>query len=128
MDASQDTAGSPTVDIIDDDEAVRFALMLLMETCGWQARTYGSVEEFLETHGEHPRPDCLILDLNMKGLTGADLIERIHPDAPIIVITGYADSPLADRARRAGVRALLRKPFSDDVLIGHIREALGSAA
>lgn len=118
----------PLVYIVDDDEAVRFALVLLVSTCGWESRAYGSVEEFRAAMTSDPHSGCLVLDLNMPGLTGADLLESVNAELPIIVITGYADSPLADRARRAGVRAILKKPFSDQVLIGHIREALAAAA
>ena len=114
--------------IVDDDEAVRFALILLIETCGWQANACESVEEFARIYGANPRPGCLVLDLNMQGATGADLVETLDPALPVIVITGYADSPLAERARRAGVRAILRKPFNDQLLVGHIREALTAAA
>lgn len=128
MNSDSSAQTEETVHIVDDDEAVRFALILLVETCGWHAQAYGSVEEFMSTQGSTPSRGCLVLDLNMPGLTGADLLEQITPAFPVIVITGYADSPLADRARKSGVRALLRKPFSDQVLIGHIREALATAA
>lgn len=115
----------PTVFIVDDDDAIRFAISMLVETCGWKARTYASVEEFVEAHAKTREPGCLVLDLNMPEVTGADLLEQTPPWLPVIVITGYADSPLAERARRAGVRAVLKKPFSDELLLGHIRQALG---
>lgn len=114
----------PTVFIVDDDDAIRFAISMLVETCGWKARTYATAEEFVETQGETREPGCLVLDLNMPGTTGADLLEQTPPWLPVIVITGYADSPLAERARRAGARAVLKKPFSDELLLGHIRQAL----
>lgn len=114
----------PTVFIVDDDDAIRFAIGLLVETCGWKARTYATAEEFVETQEEIREPGCVVLDLNMPGTTGADLLEQTPPRLPVIVITGYADSPLAERARRAGVRAVLKKPFSDELLLGHIRQAL----
>ena len=121
---SADKEKVPMVYIVDDDDAVRFALVLLVGTCGWQSRAYGSVEEFTRDRTADPHPGCLVLDLNMSGTTGADLLESLDSALPAIVITGYADSPLADRARQAGARAILKKPFSDQVLLGHIREAL----
>lgn len=115
----------PTVFIVDDDEAIRFAISMLVETCGWRARAYGSAEEFLKAHGESREAGCLVLDLNMPEVSGAELLEKTAMWLPVIVITGYADSPLAKRAREAGVRAVLKKPFSDELLLGHIRQALG---
>lgn len=120
-----DNSQPPTVFIVDDDDAIRFAISMLVETCGWQARAYGSVREFLEAHGESREKGCLVLDLNMPGISGAELLEKTTMWLPVIVITGYADSPLAKRAREAGVRAVLKKPFSDELLLGHIRQALG---
>jgi len=113
--------------IVDDDEAVRFATGMLVETCGWEAESYASAEDFLRAHATDHAPGCLVLDLNMPGMSGADLVEELAQKAywlPIIVVTGFADSPLAGRARRAGVRAVLKKPFNDQLLLGHIRQAL----
>ncbi|MEJ2761269.1 MAG: response regulator [Gammaproteobacteria bacterium] len=63
-------------------------------------------------------------------MSGADLVEELAQTSywlPIIVVTGFADSPLAGRVRRAGVRAVLKKPFNDQLLLGHIRQALSQA-
>lgn len=117
-------ATAPVVYIVDDDDAVRFALQLLVESCGWNTRSYASAEEFIQDKSVTPNAGCLVLDLNMQGTSGADLLEAMDPAMPVIVITGYAESPLAERARRAGVRAILKKPFSDQLILGHIREAL----
>lgn len=119
--------GTPVIYIVDDDEAVRFALSLLVGTCGWEFRAFGSVDEFTADQDSDPHAGCLVLDLNMPGKTGADLLEQLNPPMPAIVITGFSDSNLAERARRAGARAVLKKPFSDEVLLGHIREALKAA-
>lgn len=118
----------PLVYIVDDDDAVRFAVALLVSTCGWEPRAFGSVEDFNAARNAEPTVACLVLDLNMPGTSGADLLESLSPPLPAIVITGHTDSPLAERARRAGARTILKKPFSDQVLIGHIRAALAQAA
>ena len=125
---TQTTASTPVIYIVDDDDAVRFALSLLLETCGWESRAFKSVDEFKSAYREDAGISCLVLDLNMPGITGADLLESLESHIPVIVVTGNADSLLAERARRAGVRAILSKPFSDQVLLGHIREALQAAA
>lgn len=122
------TTPSPKIYIVDDDEAVRFAISLLVQTCGWEVECFASAEEFLQAHdGQNEQNCCLVLDLNMPGMTGADLVEKMMEFSqwlPIIVVTGYPDSTLAGRARRAGVRAILKKPFNDQLLLGHIRQAL----
>lgn len=124
---------SPTVFIVDDDEAVRYAISMLVESCGWQAEEYASAEEFLEilparhSNGHGTGKNCLVVDLNMPGMDGADLVETLVARSwwlPIIVVTGYNDGPLAGRARRAGVQTILKKPFNDQLLLGHIRRAL----
>lgn len=124
--AIQLTDEIPTVHIIDDDDAVRFALTMLVQTCGWHAISYASVDDFLARPGDASAPGCVILDLNMEGMTGADLLEGHKPSMPVIVITGYPDSPLTERARHAGVQVVLAKPFNDQVLLGHIEHALGA--
>jgi FixJ family two-component response regulator len=119
---------SPLIFIVDDDEAVRLAVGMLVESCGWQARTCASAEEFLSLRIPDDKPNCLLIDLDMPGTTGAELLERLEADGrwlPTIVVTGFADSNLAARARRTGVRAVVKKPFNDQLLIEHIREALG---
>lgn len=118
---------NPTILIVDDDEAVRFAISLLVQTCGWAAKEFGSAEEFLDGHDGKHESCCLVMDLNMPGMSGADLVEELLNTSrwlPVIVVTGFPDSPLAARVRRAGVRAVLKKPFNDQLLLGHIRQAL----
>jgi FixJ family two-component response regulator len=118
----------PLVFIVDDDEAVRLAIGMLVESCGWRAWPCASAEEFLAMPVADEDCACLLLDLDMPGMTGADLLERLEAESrwlPTIVVTGFVDSLLAARARRPGVRAILKKPFNDQLLIGHIREVLG---
>lgn len=117
----------PKVFIVDDDEAVRFAIAMLVESCGWQAEGYASARDFMQEHHSSQEPGCLVLDLNMPDMDGADMVDELMATShwlPIIVVTGFADGPLAGRVRRAGVRAVLKKPFNDQLLLGHIRQAL----
>lgn len=118
---------TPTVFIVDDDEAVRFAITMLVESCGWKAEEYASAEEFLQSYQTDGKNGCLVMDLNMPGMNGAELVEKLMVSShwlPVIVVTGFAESKLAGRAREAGVRAILKKPFNDHLLLGHIRKAL----
>ena len=118
-----------TIHIVDDDEAVRFALRMLVESCGWQARVYGSAAEYLGAPLPAAGPACLVLDLDMPGMNGVELLQQLTAERralPTVVITGFADSPLAARARHAGVRTLLKKPFGDQSFVESVRAALGA--
>src|SRR2546426_8976828 len=115
-----------TVFVVDDDISVRESLELLIGCAGWQPETFASAQEFLA----RPRvraPSCLVLDVSLPGLNGLDLQKRIaaeRPDMPIIFITGYGDVPKTVQAMKAGAVEFLTKPFSDDVLLSAIRQAV----
>ena len=117
---------TPIVFVVDDDISVREALELLIRSEGWQAETFASAQGFLA----HPRvlaPCCLILDVALPGLNGLDLQKRIaadRSDMPIIFITGYGDIPTTVQAMKAGAVEFLTKPFSDEVLLGAVRQAI----
>ena len=116
---------SPIVFVVDDDVSVRESLELLIQHEGWQVKTFASGQEFLD----HPRvalPSCLILDISLPGLNGLDLQQRLgaEPDMPIIFITGHGDIPMTVRAMKGGAAEFLTKPFSDEVLLNAIRQAL----
>ncbi|MGA2020559.1 MAG: response regulator [Candidatus Sulfotelmatobacter sp.] len=117
---------TPIVFVVDDDVSVRESLELLIRCEGWQPETFASAREFLA----RPRglvPSCLVLDVSLPGLSGLDLQKDIaveRPDMPIIFITGYGDVPMTVQAMKAGAVEFLTKPFSDDVLLSGIRQAL----
>jgi FixJ family two-component response regulator len=117
---------SPIVFIVDDDISVRESLEALIRCAGWQPETFASAQEFLA----RPRvlaPSCLVLDVTLPGLNGLDLQKRVaadRTDMPIIFITGYGDVPMTVQAMKAGAVEFLTKPFSDDVLLGAIRNAI----
>src|SRR5580698_2203350 len=120
------THAPPVVFVVDDDVSVRDSLELLIQCEGWCAETFASASEFLA----HPRrsvPSCLVLDVSMPGLNGLELQKRIandRTDMPIIFITGYGDIPMTVEAMKAGAVEFLTKPFTDDVLLGAIRQAI----
>ena len=117
---------SPIVFVVDDDVSVRESLELLIQNEGWQAETFASAQEFLD----RPRtalPSCLILDVSLPGLNGLDLQQQVaseRTDMPIIFITGHGDIPMTVRAMKAGAVEFLTKPFSDEILLNAIRNAL----
>jgi len=116
----------PTVFVVDDDEAVRASLRLLLKSLGIAAITHGSAAEFLmEYEPEHP--GCIILDVRMPGMSGLELQDELNRRGaiiPIIFITGHGDVPMAVEAMHHGAIDFLQKPFSDKDLTDRIREAL----
>ncbi len=115
----------PIVFVVDDDVSVRESLELLIRNEGWQAETFQSAQEFL-AHARVVAPSCLVLDVTLPGLSGLDLQKRIidRTDMPIIFITGYGDVPMTVQAMKAGAVEFLTKPFSADVLVDAIRNAI----
>ncbi len=119
----------PTVYVVDDDVSVRESLELLLAAVGWEARTFGSAQEFL-SRARAPGPRCLVLDVNLPDLNGLELQERIaddRMDMPIIMITGYGDVPMTVRAMKAGAVEFLTKPFAEETLLGAIANAIDSS-
>lgn len=116
----------PVVFIVDDDAAVRAGLALLVESCGWTVRACASAEEFLVSY-DPGDGGCLVLDLQMPGVSGADLMQILAEQditLPVIIVTAYKDHPMTDRARAAGARAVIAKPFDEGDLVREIEAAL----
>jgi FixJ family two-component response regulator len=116
----------PIVFVVDDDISVRESLELLIASAGWQPEIFASAQEFLH-RPRSPVPNCLILDLSLPDLNGLELQRRIaaeRTDMPIIFITGHGDVPSTVQAMKAGATEFLTKPFSEDALLGAIRQAL----
>jgi FixJ family two-component response regulator len=117
---------SPVVFIVDDDVSVRESLELLLDHEGLGVETFVSAQEFL-TRPAVTVPSCLVLDYSLPGLNGLELQKRLaveRHEMPIIFITGHGDVPMTVQAMKAGAVEFLTKPFSDDVLLRAIRNAL----
>jgi two-component system response regulator FixJ len=116
----------PTVFVVDDDEAVRDALRLLLESAELKAETYPCAQAFLDAY-DPERTGCLVLDLRMPGLSGLDLQERLRENniaLPVIMLTGHGDVPAAVRALKGGAVDFLEKPYDSEMLLGRIRQAI----
>jgi len=116
----------PTVFIVDDDDAVRDSLQVLLECAGFRVESFGSPSAFLESDAPR-RPGCLLVDVRMPEMSGLEVQERLAEAGhvlPVIVMTGHADVPLAVRAMKAGAVDFVEKPFDDEALIKGVRTAL----
>lgn len=116
----------PTVFIVDDDEAVRNSLCLLLKSLKLAAVAYGSAAEFLAAHNPE-LPGCAVLDVRMPGMSGLELqheLNRRGTILPVIFITGHGDVPMAVEAMRHGAFEFLQKPFRDQELIDCIQRAV----
>ncbi len=123
---SLDPRTPSTLYIVDDDHAVRSAITLLAYSMGWQAQPYASAPEFLANYQRSER-DCLVLDLRMPGMNGVELLEELGNRGitiPTVVITAQKDDTLVSRAQTAGASVVLTKPFRNQALIEHIKNAL----
>ena len=120
------------ISIVDDDELVREATKSLVRSLGYTAATFCSAEEFLEL-AQVTATACLITDVQMPGLNGVELQDRLIADGnrmPVIFVTAFPDERLRGQAIRSGAVGYLTKPFSEDHLIECIDLALkgGKAA
>jgi two-component system response regulator FixJ len=113
--------------VVDDDEAVRDSMQVLLESYGIAVEGYSSAREFLP----HSRDssDCVLLDLHMPEMDGLQLLGAIREQGssrPVIMITGRGDDQLNTRARQAGAYTLLNKPVEDDLLLQSIACAVAA--
>jgi two-component system, LuxR family, response regulator FixJ len=120
----------PVVQLIDDDEAVRGALSLLLTSAGLRSRSFPSGEAFLEVAGDLP-PGCIVTDVKMGGIGGLDLFRRLRAMGvhhPVIIITGHGEVPLAVEAMKQGAADFLEKPFGDETFLEAVRRAVSAQA
>jgi len=113
--------------IIDDDEAIRESLRLLLYAEGMRSCAYESAEDFLEKEERPEVYDCMLLDIRMPGIDGLELfriLSKKHLPYPVIFITGHGDIPLAVSAIKLGAYDFLTKPFREGELLEKVRSAI----
>ncbi len=112
--------------LIDDDESVRKAFKRLLRSVNFEAETFGSAEEFLESQKPN-KNSCIIIDIRMPGLTGFDLQRKLKDQGikiPVIVISASDDAQVREQARDLGAVAFFRKPIDDQALLDAIDWAI----
>jgi two-component system response regulator FixJ len=121
-----------TVYVVDDDPAIRSYLETLAKTKGYEAQTFATGDEFL-SHIQGKTGEiagAAVVDVKLPGMNGLELLQKLNElkvQLPVIMITGFADVPLAVEAMRAGAVTFLEKPFEDQDLWQHIEGALAEA-
>jgi len=115
-----------TVFVVDDDAAARESVLALVSLKGVRAQGFASAEEFLAQFNPQ-MTGCLVVDVRMTGMSGLQLLQQLHnrqSTLPAIVITGYADVPMAVKAMQTGATTFLEKPCQDQELWQAIQQAL----
>lgn len=116
----------PTVFVVDDDDAVRDSLTILLESAGYRAKPYGSGRALLEAVGPEAR-GCIIADVRMPGMDGLELQQALAQRGvglPVIIMTGHGDVPIAVRAMKAGAIDFVEKPFAEDAILSAVASAM----
>lgn len=120
---------TPTIFVVDDDEAMRHSLSFLLKSLGLPVECFPSAEAFLA--GRHPhRPGCLVLDVRMPGMSGLELqilLNRAGSTLGIVFLSGHGDIPMAVQAMQDGAVHFLEKPCSDQMLLDQVLRAVESS-
>jgi two-component system response regulator FixJ len=112
--------------VVDDDDAVRDSLRLLLKSAGMACEVFSSAQQFLTTY-EPSQPGCLVLDVRMPGMSGLEMQQELSLRGamiPVIFITGHGDIPMAVEAMQHGAFDFLQKPFRDQELLDRVQRAL----
>jgi len=117
---------APIIFVVDDDASMRRSLGRLLRTAGLESKSFASARDFLE-EDLPDRPACLLLDIQMPGLSGLELqeeLQRSRPSLAVVFLTGHGDVPRTARAMKAGAVDFLQKPISPADLMDAIQRAL----
>lgn len=119
-----------TVFVVDDDDAVRDSLRLLLKSASIPCETFPSAQDFLAQY-QAGQPGCLALDVRMPGMSGLEMQQELNlrgATIPVIFITGHGDIPMAVEAMQHGAFDFLQKPFRDQELLDRVQRALSRDA
>ncbi|MGH8610909.1 MAG: response regulator transcription factor [Gammaproteobacteria bacterium] len=115
--------------IVDDEPGVRQLLCTLCESAGLAAEAWDSAESFLNAYADEPiKARCLVLDFNLPGMSGLDLLSRLEAQGirlPVLLISGVADTAVVVQALKLGIAGFYRKPFETQALLDRILAFVG---
>lgn len=118
-----------TVYLIEDDEAVRDAVSLVLRTAGLRVQVFPTAESFLDVYVPRGEPEVLVVDVRLPRMSGLDLQDRLAGcEAPIVLISGHGDVPMARQALKAGALDFIQKPIDDKVLLATIAQGMRIAS
>lgn len=126
MSQASEESVAPTIYIVDDNDAMRRALELLLGTVGYKTAGFSRPKEFLAQFNTDA-PGCLVLDIRMPEMSGLELqqqLNRLGAMIPVIFISGHADIPMAVQALKEGAFEFIQKPFRDQDLLDRVHHAL----
>jgi FixJ family two-component response regulator len=115
------------IHVVDDDASFRTAMERRLKLAGYEVNTYASGQDLLDLLPDSERPACILLDVQIPGLSGPELQARLlelGSTLPIVFLTGHADTPTTVRAIKAGAEDFLTKPVSSEELIDAIERAM----
>lgn len=125
----QTTSAKPVVHIVDSDQAVCEGIQVLLRGMAYSVCVYPDAEAFLAGLPVDAK-GCLIVEVNLPGISGLELLEQLHErdiHLPVIMLASFSDVPMAVRAMRSGAMDFIDKPFVDRILRARVRQALASA-
>ena len=118
----------PLIAIVDDNDSFRYATMSFIRSLGYAVVQFASAEAFLKSDRLH-ETDCLISDVHMPGMNGVELQGKLIAQGyhlPIIFVTAFPEIKVSAQALAAGAIGFLAKPFSDEMLVACLNEAIGA--
>jgi DNA-binding NtrC family response regulator len=113
--------------VVDDDSSVRESVGSLIRSAGWRVEAFGSARQFLESRWA-AQPGCVVLDLDLPGMSGLELQRMLDPRFSVIFLTGRGDISTSVKAMKAGAQEFLTKPPPEDELLGAIERAIARTA
>jgi RNA polymerase sigma factor (sigma-70 family) len=115
--------------VVDDDASFRTAIERRLKNAGYEVVAYPSAQRLLDNLPDESRPSCILLDVQIPGLSGPDLQARLSDldsTLPIVFLTGHGDIPTTVQTIKAGAQDFLTKPVSSDQLLGAVERALAN--
>ncbi|MEJ8570999.1 response regulator transcription factor [Microbaculum marinum] len=122
------TTALKSIHIVDDDPAVRDALSVVFTLEGYTVCVYSNATDFLSSAG-NSAPDCVLLDVHMPGKSGLDVLKELGAanfSAPVFIISGQGDIPMAVRAIKDGAFDFIEKPFDADTVVRRVEQAISA--